>query len=49
VSYAGGVPDKAEAKCLVEKLAGDLHDPGGLRAMIVGFVTSDWYRKGATP
>jgi hypothetical protein len=49
VSYAGGVPDKAEAKCLVEKLAGDLHDPGGLRAMIVGFVASDWYRKGATP
>jgi hypothetical protein len=46
VSYAGGVPDKTEAKCLVEQLSLDIQEPGGLRAMILGFVTSDWYRKG---
>jgi hypothetical protein len=45
-SYGGGVPDKKEAACLVEDLAFEVQEPGGLRAMILGFVTSDWYRKG---
>ena len=47
VSYAGGIPDKAEATCLVEHLAGEVQQTAGLRAMIIGFVTSDWYRKAA--
>jgi hypothetical protein len=45
-SYGGGVPDKEEAECLVESLAVLAAEPGGLRKMILGFVTSDWYRKG---
>lgn len=46
VSYAGGVPDKKEAACLVEELTTVIQEPDGLREMIVGFVTSDWYRRG---
>ncbi len=46
VSYGAGIPDKDEAACLVEKLSLDLSQPGGLRAMILGFVSSDWYRRG---
>jgi hypothetical protein len=46
LSYGAGVPDKAEAACLVDALATDLTQPGGLRAMILGFVSSDWYRRG---
>jgi hypothetical protein len=45
-SYGAGTPDKAETACLVEKLAADAQEPDGLRAMILGFVTSDWYRRG---
>ncbi|MEJ7732223.1 MAG: DUF1592 domain-containing protein [Polyangiaceae bacterium] len=45
-SYGGGIPDKKEAACLVEHLAEDAQKPGGLRAMILGFVISDWYRRG---
>lgn len=45
-SYAGGMPDQEEARCLVEKLATDLAQPEGLRSMIIGMVTSDWFRRG---
>lgn len=44
-SYAAGTPDKEEAACLVEQLAVDAREPDGLRAMILGLVASDWYRK----
>jgi hypothetical protein len=44
-SYAAGTPDKEEAACLIEQLAADAREPDGLRAMILGMVASDWYRK----
>jgi Protein of unknown function (DUF1588)/Protein of unknown function (DUF1585) len=47
-SYGGGVPDKPEAACLIESLAERAQEPSGLRAMIIGFVTSDWYRRAAS-
>lgn len=46
VSYAGGIPDKKEATCLVQQIATDLQQPEGLRHMILTFVSSDWYRRG---
>lgn len=45
-SYGAGTPDKEETACLVEHLAAQAQEPDGLRAMILGFVTSDWYRRG---
>lgn len=45
-SYGGGIPDKKEANCLVEHLAEEAQQTGGLREMILGFVVSDWYRRG---
>lgn len=45
-SYGAGTPDKDETACLVEQLAADSQGPDGLRAMILGFVESDWYRRG---
>jgi hypothetical protein len=45
-SYGAGTPDKEETACLVEQLAADAREPDGLRAMILGFVESDWYRRG---
>ncbi len=45
-SYGAGTPDKEETACLVEHLAADAQGPDGLRAMILGFVVSDWYRRG---
>ena len=44
-SYGGGVPDKPETKCLIEALAARAQEKAGLRAMIIGFVASDWYRR----
>ncbi len=44
-SYAAGTPDKPEAACLVEQLAADAREPDGLRALILGLVVSDWYRR----
>jgi hypothetical protein len=44
-SYGAGTPDKEEAACLIEQLAADAREPDGLRAMILGMVASDWYRK----
>jgi mono/diheme cytochrome c family protein len=50
-SYGAGMPHQEEADCMVGDLATKLQAEGGLRAMIVAFVTSDWYRRGpgATP
>ncbi|MBL8740288.1 MAG: DUF1588 domain-containing protein, partial [Myxococcales bacterium] len=48
VSYGGGVPDKPEAACLIEALAEQAEEQGGLRSMIIGLVKSDWYRRAAT-
>lgn len=45
-SYGAGMPDQEETDCIVEQLATLAQEPGGLRAMIVSFVTSDWYRRG---
>ncbi|MBC8069174.1 MAG: DUF1588 domain-containing protein [Deltaproteobacteria bacterium] len=45
-SYGAGTPDKEEAACLVDELAAEASGPDGLRAMILGLVSSDWYRRG---
>jgi Protein of unknown function (DUF1592)/Protein of unknown function (DUF1588)/Protein of unknown function (DUF1595)/Protein of unknown function (DUF1585) len=45
-SYGAGTPDKEEAACLVDELAAQASGPDGLRAMILGLVSSDWYRRG---
>lgn len=45
-SYGAGMPDKEETDCLLEQLAVELQEAEGLRAMILTFVTSDWYRRG---
>ncbi len=45
-SYGAGMPDQEETDCIVEHLATTAQADGGLRAMIVAFVTSDWYRRG---
>ena len=45
-SYGAGIPDKDETACLVEHLASEAQGEGGLRAMILAFVASDWYRLG---
>lgn len=46
-SYGAGTPDKPEAACLVDDLAQRAQSADGLRGMILGFVTSDWYRRAA--
>lgn len=46
VSYGAGMPDKEDADCIVADLAEKANGEGGLRAMILSFVTSDWYRRG---
>ena len=46
VSYGAGMPDKEEADCIVADVAEKANGEGGLRAMILAFVTSDWYRRG---
>ncbi|UQA56873.1 DUF1592 domain-containing protein [Polyangium aurulentum] len=46
VSYAGGMPDKKEAACLVGQIAEEMQQPEGLRKMVLTFVGSDWYRRG---
>ena len=45
-SYGAGMPDKKEADCLIEHMAGQAQQEAGLRAMILSFVVSDWYRRG---
>lgn len=49
--YASGVPTSRAADCLVERLATDVSGDDGLRAMILTYLTSDWFRRGpgATP
>lgn len=45
-SYAGGIPDKKEAACLIERMSTEMEEPEGLRQMVLTFVGSDWYRRG---
>jgi hypothetical protein len=46
-SFASGVPTPRAADCLVERLASDVSGDDGLRAMILTYLTSDWFRRGS--
>ncbi|MCA9618657.1 MAG: DUF1592 domain-containing protein [Myxococcales bacterium] len=45
-SYGAGMPDQEAAACIVDDLATRATGEGGLREMILAFVTSDWFRRG---
>jgi hypothetical protein len=44
--YATGVPETADAKCLLQRLAEQIPEQGGLRAMMLTYLGSDWFRRG---
>lgn len=44
--YASGVPATRDTACLVDSMRGELGGEGGLREMILYYVTSDWFRRG---
>lgn len=43
--YATGIRETAESVCLIDHMAEDAREEGGLRAMIMAYVTSDWFRR----
>jgi hypothetical protein len=45
--YATGIPETDDAECLLQQLGSELPDEGGLGAMMIGYLTSDWFRRGA--
>jgi hypothetical protein len=44
--YATGIPENADAQCLMQGLGSDIAGQGGLRAMMMTYLTSDWFRRG---
>jgi hypothetical protein len=44
--YASGVPETREADCLLERMGEQIATDGGLRAIMLTFVSSDWFRRG---
>jgi hypothetical protein len=44
--YATGIPESADAQCLMEGLGRDIAGAGGLRAMMMTYLKSDWFRRG---
>jgi hypothetical protein len=44
--YATGMPENADAQCLMQRLGEEIAPAGGLRAMIMTYVSSDWFRRG---
>jgi hypothetical protein len=48
-SYATGVPDNDDAACLIEQLGARISGADGLREMMLIYLTSDWFRRGAAP
>lgn len=43
--YATGIRETAESECLIDHMAEDAREEGGLRAMVLAYVTSDWFRR----
>jgi hypothetical protein len=43
--YATGIPENADAQCLIEELGAEVADAGGLRAMMMTYLKSDWFRR----
>lgn len=43
--YATGIRETADSVCLIDHMAEDAREEGGLRAMIMAYVTSDWFRR----
>jgi len=44
--YATGIPENADAKCLMEDLGKAISETGGLRRMMMTYLKSDWFRRG---
>jgi len=44
--YATGIPENADAKCLMEDLGKAIAETGGLRRMMMTYLKSDWFRRG---
>jgi hypothetical protein len=44
--YATGIPENSDAACLMQQLGQDIVQDGGLRAMMLSYVSSDWFRRG---
>jgi hypothetical protein len=44
--YATGIPENADAQCLMQGLGRDIAGAGGLRAMMMTYLKSDWFRRG---
>ena len=48
-SYATGIPETDDAECLLQALGDGLPGEGGLGAMMMAYLTSDWFRRGGQP
>ena len=48
-SYATGIPETDDAACLLQQLGDELPEDGGLSAMMMTYLTSDWFRRGGQP
>lgn len=44
--YATGVPETADADCLLQRLGSEIREDGGLRQMMITYLGSDWFRRG---
>jgi hypothetical protein len=44
--YATGIPETADAECLMQRMGKDSASPEGLRQMMITYLTSDWFRRG---
>jgi hypothetical protein len=47
--YATGIPDTDDAACLLQRMGGEIAADGGLEAMMLTYLSSDWFRRGGQP
>jgi hypothetical protein len=47
--YATGIPDNDDAACLLQRMSSDIGADGGLEAMMLSYLSSDWFRRGGQP
>lgn len=47
--YATGVPANDDAACLLQRMGSDVTADGGLEAMMLSYLSSDWFRRGGQP
>jgi hypothetical protein len=47
--YATGIPDNDDAACLLQRMGSDIPVDGGLEAMMLTYLSSDWFRRGGQP